>query len=208
MSALRWLSALLLALALAAGATVWLQRQAAAQLRDEIAILREQNRELARLRTENQRLAAALPSAAELEALRADHAAVVRLRSELERTKDNLQVRERALAEPPAPVSASEASPPLPPPALTLAFTVGADGKLSIDGAPFDLESIKPRLAALPKGTRIEIRLQTPKVGNASQLDAAKQGVNQASEALRGIIASAKELGLQVSARIDQTPKD
>ena len=63
----------------------------ASQLRDEIVLLREQNRELVRLRAENQRLAAALPPAAQLEALRADHAAVARLRSELEKTKDNLQ---------------------------------------------------------------------------------------------------------------------
>ena len=107
MSSLRWLSALLLALALAAGAAIWLQRQAAAQLRDEIVFLREQNRELARLRAENQRLAAALPPAAELEALRADHAAVVRLRGEIEKTKVNVQARERALIPPPL-IPASE----------------------------------------------------------------------------------------------------
>jgi len=98
MSALRWLSALLLALALVAGAALWLQRQAAEALRGEIALLREENRDLAKSRAENQRLAAALPSAAELERLRADHAAVARLRREIEKTKDNLQARERALA--------------------------------------------------------------------------------------------------------------
>jgi hypothetical protein len=107
MNPLRWLSALLLALALAAGAALWLQRQAAAQLRDEIALLREQNRELARLRAENRRLAAALPPAAELERLRADHAAVFRLRGEIEKTKDNVQAREQALTPPPL-IPASE----------------------------------------------------------------------------------------------------
>jgi hypothetical protein len=107
MNPLRWLSALLLALAFAAGAALWLQRQAAAQLRDEITLLRDQNRELARLRAENLRLAAALPPTAELEQLRADHAAVVRLRAELEKTKDHLQARERALTSPPL-IPASE----------------------------------------------------------------------------------------------------
>ena len=87
MNALRWLSVLLLALALVTGASLWLQRQAAAQLRDEIAQLREDSRELAKLRAENQRLVAAQVSAVELARLRADHAAVLRLRTELETLK-------------------------------------------------------------------------------------------------------------------------
>ncbi len=87
MNALRWLSVGLLALALMAGMSLWLQRQAAAQLRDEIAQLREDNRELAKLRAENQRLAAAQVPAAELARLRADRAAVLRLRAELEALK-------------------------------------------------------------------------------------------------------------------------
>jgi uncharacterized protein HemX len=87
MSPLRWLFALLLALALVAGTALWLQRQAAAQLRAEIAQLREDSRELAKLRAENQRFAAAQPPAAELARLRADHAAVLQLRSELNALK-------------------------------------------------------------------------------------------------------------------------
>lgn len=107
MNPLRWLSALLLALALAAGAALWLQREAAAQMRGEIALLREENRELARLRAENQRLAAALPPAAEVDRLRADRAAVVSLRGEIERTKDSLVAREGALAAPAGNVGAA-----------------------------------------------------------------------------------------------------
>ncbi|MBI4623853.1 MAG: hypothetical protein HY736_11645 [Verrucomicrobia bacterium] len=87
MNPLRWLSALLLALACVAGASLWLQRQAAAALRDEIVLLREENRELARLRAENRRLVAAQAPAAELERLRADRAAIVRLRGEIEKLK-------------------------------------------------------------------------------------------------------------------------
>jgi hypothetical protein len=100
MNALRWLSVLLLALALVAGTSLWLQRQAATQLRAEIAQLREDGRDLAKLRAENQRLAAAQPSEAELARMRSDHAAVLRMRAELEKTKGNLQVSERALAAP------------------------------------------------------------------------------------------------------------
>lgn len=87
----------MLALALAAGAALMLQRQSAKQLCDEIALLRDENRELARLRTDNARLVAAQPSAAELEQLRADRAAVVQLRAEMETLSARLQARERAV---------------------------------------------------------------------------------------------------------------
>lgn len=97
MSAPRWLSALMLALALVAGAALMLQQQSANQLRDEIALLQDENRELARLRAENARLAAAQPSAAKLEQLRADRAVVVQLRAEIEKLSGSLQSRERAV---------------------------------------------------------------------------------------------------------------
>ena len=97
MNALRWLSALLVALAFVAGAALWLQWQQAAQLRDEIILLREENRDMARLRAENQRLVAEKLPAAELERLRVDHAAVARLRTEIENVRETLQARERAL---------------------------------------------------------------------------------------------------------------
>src|SRR4051812_49000207 len=87
MNRLRWLSALLLMVALAAGAALWLQRQAALALREEIAALREEQRGLEQLRAENRRLAAAQLPDAELARLRDDHAAVVRLRGEIEKLK-------------------------------------------------------------------------------------------------------------------------
>ena len=87
MRALRFLSVVLLALAFVAGAALWLQRQSATQLRGEIALLRDEHRKLAELRAENARLIAAQPSAAQLEAMRADHAAVLRLRGEIEKLK-------------------------------------------------------------------------------------------------------------------------
>ena len=98
MNTFRWFSVLLLAVALVAGAALWLERQAAVQLRDEIALLRDERRELARLRAENQRLAGALPPPATLAALRADHAAVLRLRGEVAKLTTDLQTREQALA--------------------------------------------------------------------------------------------------------------
>jgi hypothetical protein len=61
----------------------WRQRQTAA-LRDELAAVSRTAHELARLRTENVRLREKQIPAAELEALRADHAALPRLRAEIE----------------------------------------------------------------------------------------------------------------------------
>jgi hypothetical protein len=104
MNPLRWLSALLLALALAAGASLWLQRQAAAALRDEIMLLREENRELARLRAERQRLLTAQVPVAELERLRADRAAIVRLRDEIEKLKARTDDKARSVAQATAPL--------------------------------------------------------------------------------------------------------
>ena len=69
---------------LAAGAVVFLQREAAASLRSELALLRDENRELARLKAEHERLRAAQLPPAELDRLRADRAALLQLRSEIE----------------------------------------------------------------------------------------------------------------------------
>jgi hypothetical protein len=98
MSLLRWLSALLLALALMAGAAWWLQVQSAGQLRGEVALLRDENRELARLREENLRLAARQPTAAQLAALRADHVAVAQLKSQIEALREKTIPPSRAVS--------------------------------------------------------------------------------------------------------------
>lgn len=74
----------MLALAVVAGVGFALQRQAAAALREEIALLRDEQRALARLRAENEKLKAVQIPAAELERLRADRLAVLRLRTEIE----------------------------------------------------------------------------------------------------------------------------
>lgn len=74
----------MLALTVVAGAGYVLQRQAAAALRAEIALLRDEQRALARVRAENEKLKAAQIPAAELERLRADRLAVLRLRTEIE----------------------------------------------------------------------------------------------------------------------------
>ncbi len=98
MSALRRLFAVLLALALVAGAELLLQRQSAAQLRDEIALLREENCQVAQLCAENATLVSAQAPAAEMARLRADRAAVLQWRVEIEELKAGVAERERAVA--------------------------------------------------------------------------------------------------------------
>lgn len=198
MSPLRCLSALLLALAVVAGAALWLQRQVAVGLREELARLREENRELARLRGENLRLEAALPPAAKLEDLRADRAAVIRLRGEIEKTKDNLQARERALAPGAPPTLAA----PLPP-ALVVNIGMSADGSLTSNGQTFEPTALRQQLSTLPRGSTFEIRLR-PKPDANVPFDKVKQSLGAIAEQAGQM---AKDLGLKMSLRIEQPPK-
>ena len=87
---------LLLIVALGAGVTWWLQAQEAAALRAEVALLRDERSELARVRAENLRLTTEQPPAAEIERLRADRAATLRLRTEIEALKAAAETRARA----------------------------------------------------------------------------------------------------------------
>ena len=101
MAAPRWFSVVLLGLALVAGAALLLQRHATEALRSELALLRDENREVARLRAEQQCLKAAEVPAAELERLCADHAALIRLRAEINRLKNRADQKARANASAP-----------------------------------------------------------------------------------------------------------
>jgi Tfp pilus assembly protein PilO len=77
----------LVVLAVVIAGAAWLltsQRQQATQLRVERDTLRFELSEQARLRAENERLRALQIPAADLEHMRADHAALPRLRAELE----------------------------------------------------------------------------------------------------------------------------
>jgi len=86
MSSRRWAGFVvaLLAVAGVAAAALLSQRQEAALLRAELELARLEAADQARLAAENDRLRAQQVSPAALERLRADHAAVVRLRAELE----------------------------------------------------------------------------------------------------------------------------
>jgi cell division protein FtsB len=91
MKATRWTAVLLVTLAAALGVGLWWQEMTAELLRDELALVREEHRELVRLRAENRRLAAAQPTAGEVDRLRADHAAIIRLRAEIERCSRDIR---------------------------------------------------------------------------------------------------------------------
>lgn len=144
----RFTIAILGALALVAGALLWLQRQSTEALRTEIVLLREQKAELNQVRAENARLKGALISEADLARLRADRAAVLRLRGEIERTRKDLDQQERALAE-----QAAEAK------TVKLAMNIGADGEIMVDGAPLDEPTLRRVLGDVPSGSRVQIDL-------------------------------------------------
>ena len=76
--------AVVIGLAIASGVGLAAQWQKTLLLRGELERVRWEAEELERLRAENLRLRGKQISPAELEALRADHAAVTRLRAELE----------------------------------------------------------------------------------------------------------------------------
>lgn len=79
------MAAILIAVAAGIGvAREWSETQA---LRAEVELARTEAAELGRVRAENQRLRKKQITTGELAALRADHAAVVRLRGELESLK-------------------------------------------------------------------------------------------------------------------------
>lgn len=191
--AMRWLSVLFLLAAMAAGAACWLQRETAADLRDDRARLLTDRREIARLREENQRLAAALPPAETIEALRADRAAVGRMRREIEKTRENVQARERALAAPPAAAPAAPVEP-----ALKLTLGVSVEGQLTSGGQSFDPVALRRQLAVLPRGSVFELRLQLPKTEGGASFDKVKQGVDVITEQAK---QAAQDLGLKMNLR-------
>jgi len=87
----RWIVAGLVAVA--AGAIIAVQRRIGSELRGEVELLRAaRQREVARLEAENRAFLSAMVPDAELEHLRADHAAVVHLRSEVDALKAKEQV--------------------------------------------------------------------------------------------------------------------
>lgn len=94
---LRLLPLLLLGAALFVGAGWALQWRRSIALREQVSLLQADERDLTRLRAENEKLKAERISPEALRRLRADHDALVRLQTEIQTLRESLQRRERAL---------------------------------------------------------------------------------------------------------------
>lgn len=188
MATSRWVSAGLLVLAIAFGVSAALQWQTGLVLRQEIALRRDDNQVLARLRAENQRLRSAQVSAEEMNRLEADRAALIRLRLEMESLRARTEERGRNAATP--------VEPGPNPPALILKLAAGADGGLTIDGRPVDWAALRQRLGALPAGSGpVALRLRGPDfAGRTAEF-------NQVVEGVKGLV---RELGLKLTLAIDR----
>jgi len=91
----KWAVAFFILLFAAGGVVLSLQRQSIAKLRVEMKQLSVENKQVERLRIENQKLSAGQVSAIELDRMRDDHAALPRLRSEIQTLKRELASRAR-----------------------------------------------------------------------------------------------------------------
>jgi hypothetical protein len=69
----------------------WIQRETTAALRSELSLLRAEQRELAVLQAERDRWRGAQPAAGELERLRGDRSALLRLKAEIEELKQRAE---------------------------------------------------------------------------------------------------------------------
>lgn len=200
--------AVLLLVAVGAGTAAWLRHEDSAVLRAEVALRRDDQRELQRVQAENARLKAAAIAPDELNRLRSEHAAIGRLRAELEALRDNVEKRERALAGPEdrrakSSLRNSAAAADSPAPALVLPLELAANGALSLEGAPIDLPDLRARLAPLPAGTAVEIRLREPRIDSKDR-DAAVQQHLAIQRGKEGLVRLGRELGLKLTVRSER----
>jgi hypothetical protein len=194
---IRW--SLLAVLGIVMSAVVLLQRETTANLRGEIALLREENGEIAKLKGEGERLAAAQPTSAELERLRADRAALVQLRSEIDAMKIRADQSALEGAQRTTLVGTREDNPTpgaakdILVNAVWLAF--GTDGGLASDGSPLEFAVLRTRLAALGRDARVNVIFTLPPKG-------APPAVAKAT--VESVLALAGELGLKMGISFDQ----
>lgn len=91
----RALPFVLTAVAASFGVLLLLERHAGSMLREELELLQHERAQLRAIARENAGLASQQPSDAELSRLRADHAAVQRLRKEIEVLRERIAAEER-----------------------------------------------------------------------------------------------------------------
>lgn len=177
------------------------QRQHTVLLQSRMELARLGLVETERVREENRRLKENQISPTELEALRVDHEAVARLRTEVEALQRTAENKKQALAvvEPRFP---QRMQPAASPPAASLTMMAGSGGKISLEGAPMDATWLKQRLSILPRGSSFEIRLQVPKMETPEEGAALKAGIDPA---IKMVAEVAKELGLSMSVKTEMS---
>jgi hypothetical protein len=188
-TAVRWV--LLVLLGIVAMAGVFLQREKTEVLRTEFALAREESRDLAALRAEHERLKSAQVSPVELERLRADRAAILRLRAELESLRARTEQKAR-LASGAKGSGATE----LARESVELVLEPGVDGGFAVDGVALDLATLRARLTPLAgTGQTVQFAIVSRGVPNPARAE-------ELNTLLRNVSALAKELGLRLKFRL------
>jgi hypothetical protein len=189
MRAPHWTAVGLLVVAVVAFVRFLIERQESAVLHTEVAVLRQDEQRVAQLRGEHERLIAGKVSDAELQRLRADRAALVRLRNEINQLEGNADRMGKGMQE-----TASGK-----PAAQLVKLSLANDGGLSLDGAPIDQTALRQHLAKYAGGTEpVEISLHI--VSTTTSTDILKATVE-------GIVKLSKELGLKFSMRFEKVAK-
>lgn len=190
----RWLTGVLLLVALATGGGFLLRREENAARRREIALLRDDTRELERWRDRIRQLRAEQTPAAEVERLRSDHGALAGLQAEIDAMKAKLDARAAALS---VPVEV----PKPPPPATQVLLQVDAAGAMTFNGQPATAAALREQLVQLAGPSRsVVFTIRQPAEGqrlDTERLDAAFKEVGVA----------AKELGLRATFRFERAGK-
>jgi small-conductance mechanosensitive channel len=186
MRARGWITFAIMVVAVAAFARYLLARQESAALRAEIALLQQENDQVARLRAEHERLRAAKISDAELERLRSDRAALARLRAEINALEESAERKaSRAQGE-----TASKALPP-----LVLNLAMAGDGGWLIDGSPADQNALRQLLTDFARRSeQVVVRLH---------LDANEKRTELIKQTVEGIVQLGKEVGVKFTLRIE-----
>jgi small-conductance mechanosensitive channel len=186
MRARGWITFAIMVVAVAAFARYLLARQESAALRAEIALLQQENDQVARLRAEHERLRAAKISDAELERLRSDRAALARLRAEINALEES--------AERKASRAQGETAPKALPP-LVLNLAMAGDGGWLIDGSPADQNALRQLLTDFARRSeQVVVRLH---------LDANEKRTELIKQTVEGLVQLGKEVGVKFTLRIE-----
>ena len=189
MRAPQWIAVGLLVVAVVAFLRFLIERQESAVLRTEIAVLRQDEQRIAQLRAEHERLVAEKVSDAELQRLRADRAALVRLRNEINQLEGNADRMAKGLKE----AAAGK------PAAQLVKLSLANDGGLTLDGAAIDQTVLRQHLAKFAEGAEpVEISLHIASATTSTDI---------LKSTVEGIVRLSKELGLKFSMRFEKGAK-